>query len=136
MLQAMTDWDGEILIACAWADDESHRKFEMFPEFIGSDTTEGTHREKRPLITHCGKDSNNQTFTHRHALLPSKSCWVFDWFFSCAVPGFLPSTQRQSPETLSIALINATRSMAHFVPSLVKGTLIQFHPTVFVVGTN
>ena len=62
----------------------------MFPELTGSDTTEGTNREKRPLITHCGKDSNNQTFTHTHALLPSKSRWVFDWFFGCAVPALHP----------------------------------------------
>jgi len=88
-LQA-TDRDGEILIACAWTDDESRCKFEMFPEFTGSDTTEGTNREKRPLITYCGKDSNNQTFTHTHALLPSKSRWVFDWFFGCAVPALHP----------------------------------------------
>ena len=87
----VSDRDAEILLACAWTDDESRRKFEMFPEFTGSDTTEGTNSEKRPLQTCCGKDSNNKSFTHTHSFLPSKRRWVFDWFFGCAVPALHPA---------------------------------------------
>ena len=63
----------------------------MFPQFTGSDTTEDTNSEKRPLITYYSKESDKQTFTHTHALLPSKSWWIFDWFFGCAVPVLDPS---------------------------------------------
>ena len=50
---SVSDRDGKVLLCCAWTDDENRRKFEMFPEFTGSDTTEGTNSEKRPLQTHC-----------------------------------------------------------------------------------
>ena len=75
-----------ILLAVAWTTDEAQRKFEMFPEFSCCDVTHGTNSERRPLLIFCGKDGNNNSFSHTWAFLPNQSRWVFDWFFSYAYP--------------------------------------------------
>lgn len=78
---------GQILLGVAWTNNEARRKFEMFPELTSCDVTMGTNAEERPLILFMGKDSLNNGFVHTYAFLPSQSRWIFDWFFSSAVPG-------------------------------------------------
>ena len=73
-----------ILMAVAWTTNDAQRKFQMYPEFTGSDVTFGTNAERRPLLVMCGKDSNDKAFSHTWAFLPSQSRWVFDWFFTYA----------------------------------------------------
>jgi hypothetical protein len=75
-----------VLLAIAWTNDEGQRKFSMWPEFSASDVTHGTNSEKRPLLLYCSQDGNNESFTHTWAFLPSQARWVFNWFFSQAIP--------------------------------------------------
>ena len=120
-----------ILLAVAWTTDEAQRKFEMFPEFSCCDVTHGTNSERRPLLIFCGKDGNNNTFSHTWAFLPNQSRWVFDWFFSYACPIL------HSPSVLRSNRINITDQDAQecgaFINSIVsvfpnsKHRLCAFH---------
>ena len=40
---------GQILLLAPWTTKFARRKFDMFPEFIGGDDTEGTNSEQRAL---------------------------------------------------------------------------------------
>ena len=75
-----------ILLAVAWTTNTAQRLLELFPEFQCTDVTMGTNAERRPLIISCGKDGNNEAFSHTWAFLPSQSRWVFQWYFSYAFP--------------------------------------------------
>ena len=75
-----------ILLAVAFTYEHSRRQAEMYPEMAASDTTEKSNREDRPLAIFGGCDQENRPFSHTWAFLPSKSRWVFDWFFGRAVP--------------------------------------------------
>jgi len=66
----------QILLIATWTTDDNRRKFDMFPEFLSGDDTEGVNVEERPLNTWCGKDSNNQVFPVLHTFLPSTAQWA------------------------------------------------------------
>ena len=70
---------GEILLACAWTNDNARRKFDMFPEFMGGDDTDETNSEERPLYTLCGKDNENKAFAHTWCFMPSKAQWAYSF---------------------------------------------------------
>jgi len=53
---------GQILLLAVWTTDEAQRKFDMYPEFVSVDDTEGTSAEDRPLHNWCTKDGNNKIF--------------------------------------------------------------------------
>ena len=53
---------GQVLLLALWTTKFAHRKFDMFPKFIGVDDTEGTNSEQRALYTFCGKDNKNKVF--------------------------------------------------------------------------
>ena len=67
---------GMILLVATWTTDDNRRKFDMFPEFLSGDDTEGVNVEERPMNTWCGKDSNNQVFPVLHTFLPSTAQWA------------------------------------------------------------
>ena len=67
---------GMILLVATWTTDDNRRKFDMFPEFLSGDDTEGVNVEERPMNTWCGKDSNNQIFPVLHTFLPSTAQWA------------------------------------------------------------
>lgn len=78
---------GQILLLAVWTTDDAIRKFEMFPEFVSVDDTEGTNAEERPLHDWCCKDGNNQLFPILRAFLPSTAQWVYA--FVCRAAGVL-----------------------------------------------
>ena len=83
---------GKIVLAVGWTNVEARRKFDMFPEFMGGDDTEGTNSEERPLYTLCGKDNMNTSYGHTWVFMPSKSTWVYSWIFRNALPVLHPGT--------------------------------------------
>ena len=83
---------GQILLAFAWATDESRRKFDMFPEAIGEDGTCGTNREERDLHTVIGKDQNNKIFAVLSCFMPCRGQWAFSWIEKVAMPYIHPGT--------------------------------------------
>ena len=71
---------GSLLLLAVWTTDTARRKFDMFPEFVGVDDTEGTNAEERPLHDWCGKDGNNEIYPFKWAFLPSKAQWSYTHF--------------------------------------------------------
>ena len=51
-----------------------------------------TNKEKRPLLTMTGKDSNGEMFTFLRIYLPNEKAWCFRWAFSVVLPRFFPTT--------------------------------------------
>ena len=49
---------GQVLLLALWTTKFAHRKFDMFPKFIGGDDTAGTNSEEWALYTVCGKNEN------------------------------------------------------------------------------
>lgn len=80
----------QILLAAAWCTDQERRLVSLFPDVMAADVTEQTNKEKRPLLLLGSLTSNNESFTFCRAFLPSMQRWVFDWFFSTAVPALFP----------------------------------------------
>jgi MULE transposase domain/SWIM zinc finger len=76
----------QVLLAAVWTSDPQRRLYTLFPEVTAADVTEQTNKEKRPLLLLGGLTSDNESFTFCQAFLPSQQKWVFDWFFSTAVP--------------------------------------------------
>ena len=72
---------GQILLCAVWTTDEGKRKFDMYPEFVSVDDTEGTNAEERPLHNWCAKDGNNEIFNFLAAYLPSKAQWAYTFVF-------------------------------------------------------
>ena len=75
----MTGDSGGIMLAFAWAGDESRRKFDMFPESFGEDDTTETNNEERDLHTIIGKDHNNQIYSVLNCFMPCLAQWAFSW---------------------------------------------------------
>ena len=68
---------GELLLLSMWTEDSWRRKFDMHPELICVDDTEGTNAEERPLHDWCAKDGENKIFPVMCAYLPSKAQWAY-----------------------------------------------------------
>jgi hypothetical protein len=83
-----------ILLAVAWITDDARRMFTMHPEVLASDVTEQTNKEKRGLLLLAGLTSDKKSFTVCQTFLPSSCRWVFDWYFSTALPILLPERAR------------------------------------------
>ena len=62
-----------ILLLASWTTDTARRKFDMYPEFVSIDDTEGTNIEERPLSDWCVKDGDNKVFPFLFSFLPSKA---------------------------------------------------------------
>ena len=68
---------GQLLLLSMWTTDTARRKFDMHPEFVSVDDTEGTNSEERPLHDWCAKDGYNKLFPVLWAYLPSKAQWAY-----------------------------------------------------------
>ena len=84
--------DGELMLACCWASDESRQNFDMFPEVLGGDNTEQINAEERCLYTCIGFNNKNKVFPVLSAFLPAKSQWAYSWTFKHAFPLLHPGT--------------------------------------------
>ena len=111
---------GELMLAVAFTSDNQRRKFDMFPEFVSGDDTEGTNSEKRSLYTLLGKDQNEKVFPVAWAFMPSKSQWAYDWFFGVAMPKLHPG---DAIERVEIVLTDADKQETMAVENNVGGNL-------------
>ena len=68
---------GQVLILALWTTNIACRNFDMFPEFIGGDNTEGANSEQRALYICCGNDNKNRVFLWMGGFLPSKTQWAY-----------------------------------------------------------
>ena len=62
------------------------KKIRQFPEVMMADITHKTNREKRPLFTLVGKDSDGKAFTIIRAWLPNECEWSCRWMFQILIP--------------------------------------------------
>ena len=86
MRENLTDTStGQLLLLAMWTTDVARRKFDMFPEFLSVDDTEGTNAEERPLHDWCAKDADNKLFPVLNAYLPSKAQWAYTFVCRGAV---------------------------------------------------
>ncbi len=76
----------QILLAFAWTDEMSRKRFDMFPEVVAADCVNFTNKEERPLLQFSGIDSRNKTFTSTWVFMPSEASWAFNWVFRSAIP--------------------------------------------------
>ena len=83
---------GDILLAYSWASDDSHRRYDMFPEATGADNTGDTNSEERQLHTIVGTDGNNQVFVILNCFMSSKAQWAFSWINIVVAPHLHPGT--------------------------------------------
>jgi hypothetical protein len=81
--------DQDLMIGCAWLLPDEFRQFVLFPYVIHIDTTFDTNKEKRPLLTVSGRDSEGHMFTILRALLPNERGWVFRWIFQSVFPSLM-----------------------------------------------
>ena len=72
---------GQLLLLSMWTTDVARRKFDMYPELVCVDDTEGTNAEERPLHDWCSKDAENKLFLVLNAYLPSKAQWAYTFIF-------------------------------------------------------
>lgn len=89
---------GLILLGIIWTDEDSARRFLMYPEIMSCDTTMKTNSEKRPLVLMAGKDAFNRTFSHTWGFLPSQGYWTFNWVFGTAFPALHGHAARKCVE--------------------------------------
>ena len=75
---------GLILLLASWTTDTARRKFDMYPEFVSIDDTEGTNIEERPLSDWCAKDGDNKVFPFLFSFLPSKAEWAYAFTYRAA----------------------------------------------------
>ena len=111
---------GELMLAVAFTTDNQRRKFDMFPEFVSGDDTEGTNSEKRSLYTLLGKDQNEKVFPIAWAFMPSKSQWAYDWFFGVAMPKLHPG---DAIKRVEIVLTDADKQETMAVENNIGGNL-------------
>ena len=78
-----------ILLGVAWSRCDEIRLFELFPEVLMFDVTNGTNNEFRPQIMTCSIDGHNKAFTPVRGFLPSQCQWVFNWLLRSAIPTLL-----------------------------------------------
>ena len=110
--------------------------FDMYPNVMGFDVTNGTNKEKRPLARGTIKTSNNKNVPFFNALLPSISSWVFRWIFHIALPKLLST---ESLENLRLILVdedyhcNSQIDSAHAMGKLpnVQYRLCKWHKVTF-----
>ena len=82
----------KFLMGIAWVIPCEKRIFELFPEVVLVDTTQGTNNEDRPLLTMTGKDSNGKMFTFLRAFMPNEKSWSYRWIFSIVMPHLFGNT--------------------------------------------
>ncbi len=86
---------GQILLLAMWTWDSGRRLFDMYPEFVSCNNTEGTNLEERPLHDWCSQDANNELFSFLCAFLPSKAQWSYTFVFRGTISlGLGPSLVR------------------------------------------
>ena len=91
VLDAMKLRNGQKLLLCvAWMSDEGGRMFRQFPQSVGTDITNGTNAEKRPLLRATARDANNQIIPFFNAFVCSGSRWVHSWIFEDVFPTLFP----------------------------------------------
>ena len=84
--------DQTLLIALCWVAQFEKRLFNLFPKTMFVDCTADTNKEKRPLFTISGRDSNGKMFILLRAYFPNEQAWAFRWIFSTIFPKCFPST--------------------------------------------
>jgi len=86
----LTD-DQTLLIGLCWVTQFEKRLFNLFPETMFFDCTADTNKEKRPLFTISGKDSNGKMFILLRSYFPNEQAWAFRWIFSTILPKCFPT---------------------------------------------
>jgi hypothetical protein len=79
----------EFLLAVAWITKEGRRYHQKIPFVHGSDVTNGTNSERRPMSRDMCLSANNKILHNVHAFIPSEGQWVFNWTRRHAVPALL-----------------------------------------------
>ena len=79
----------KLLLCVAWTTDDAQLLFHRFPHCFGTDVTNGTNQEKRPLARATAVTWNNTNIPFWNAFLPSGSRWVHRWkskmhFLACS----------------------------------------------------
>ena len=82
--------EGRILLCVAWVTKEGKQMFSSYPQCIGTDITNGTNDEKRPLARATARDSNKKNIPFLNAFVASGSRWVHRWMFRQAFPAIFP----------------------------------------------
>jgi hypothetical protein len=123
-----------LLLIFLFASDEELRLIMMHPEFLASDTTFGTNKQKKELFTVAGLDGNNRGFNGARAFIPSAAHWVFYYLFRFCLPIFwgtdvtqrvrLNMTDGASQEYLAFINSSVRRNfISHDAKSLLLNTL-------------
>jgi MULE transposase domain len=90
-------------MVCFYLRNTGAKYFNMYPDVMGFDVTNGTNKEKRPMARATIKNSNNKNIPFFNALLPSVASWVFRWIFHDALPMLLT---RDSLRHLKLILVD------------------------------
>ena len=82
--------DGEsFLLAVAWIHEKEKRLFDLFPQVLMSDITNGTNSEKQPFCMVLGCDRDNKYPMFLKCFMPSVQRWIFEWFYHTEMPMLL-----------------------------------------------
>lgn len=78
--------DGEyFLLVVAWIYEKEKCLFDLFPQVLMSDITNGTNSEKRPFCMVLGCDRDNKYPMFLKCFMPSVQRWIFEWFYHTAM---------------------------------------------------
>ena len=87
ILQSLTLSSTQKLLLCvSWTTEDAKLLFDRFPYCFGTDITNGTNQEKRPLARATAMTTNRKNVPFWNALLPSGGRWVHRWIFQEAFP--------------------------------------------------
>ena len=103
----------EILVSFAWTHDYEKRLMLMFPEFWATDMTFGLNKERRQIVTICGIDGNNNSFTGLRVWMPSKQRIAYQWAIDNALPILIGETTTKRNQMIAsddeLALVDAIK---------------------------
>ena len=92
--------DQDIVLSLVWATPEMRRLFRAYPEVLFIDGTHKTNNEKYPLFTVGIRDANFKVRIVLRAFCPNERGWMFDWFFSEAIPSILGANACKRVKTI------------------------------------
>ena len=118
-------------MAGAWIHEKEKHLFDLFPQVLMSDITNGTNSEKRPFCMVLGCDRDNKYPMFLKCFMPSIQRWIFDWFYHTAMPILLGRQNLQKVQLfLTDGAVNEYTPFTDAVQSLfpnVKHKICMYH---------
>ena len=82
----------KIFVPIAWANIELLRLFCMYPSVMYCDSTSGTNKKARHLLTISGRTPSGKTFVFITAWIHNQRRSTFQWMFKSVLCSFVPSS--------------------------------------------